>query len=139
MRFDELYRIKNNFQKKTENEDFSIVLNFLLFLFLNFFAYNLCKHGLFSLKFNQLAWFGVLDPIKKELKKNAKMKIFLLFSIFSIVFIVYVYNFQNYNPISMKVVQYMKFHVPVRLQKKKKNENMKNLDFKSNYEFFYCS
>ena len=63
------------------------------------------------------------------------MKIFLLLSIFSIVFIIYVYNFQNYYPISMKVVQYMKFHVSVRLQKKK-YENMKNLDFKSNYAFF---
>ena len=63
------------------------------------------------------------------------MKIFLLFSIFSIVFIVYVYNFQNYYPISIKVVRYMKFHVPVRLQKKK-YENMKKLDFKSNYAFF---
>ena len=63
------------------------------------------------------------------------MKIFLLFSIFSIVFVVYVYNFQNCYPISMKVVQYMKFHVPVRLQQKK-YENMTNLDFKSNYAFF---
>ena len=62
------------------------------------------------------------------------MKIFPLFSIFSIVFIVYVYNFQNYYPISMKVVQYMKFYVPVWLQNKK-YENMNNFDFKSNYAF----
>ena len=72
MPFDELYRIKTLFSEQNENEDFSIVLIFLLFLFLNFFAYNLCKHGLFSLKFGQWAWFGVLAPIKKELKKICK-------------------------------------------------------------------
>ena len=124
------------FRKKLKTKIFFIVLHFLLFLFLNFFAYNLCKNGLFSLKFGQWAWFGVLDPIKKWFfYKIKKMTIFLLFSIFSIVLIIYVYNFQNYYPISMKVVQYMKFHVSVRLQKKK-YENMKNLDFKSNYAFF---
>ena len=67
--------------------------------------------------------------------QNEKITIFLLFCTFSIVFIISVYNFQNYYPISMKVVQYMKFYVSVRLQKKK-YENMKNLDFKSNYAFF---
>ena len=107
------------FRKQLKTKIFSIVLNFLLFLFLTCFAYNLCKHGLFSLKFGQLAWFGVLDAIRKEfLKKICKNEDFSSVLHFSIVFIIYVYNFQNYYPISMKVVQYMKFHVPVRLQKK---------------------